>query len=33
MLKLIQNLREQGMPVILISHNMPQVFRTPDIEP
>jgi fructose transport system ATP-binding protein len=26
-LRLIQNLRERGMPVILISHNMPQVFE------
>jgi fructose transport system ATP-binding protein len=29
-LKLIQNLREAGMPVILISHNMPQVFEVAD---
>ena len=29
-LKLIQNLRERGMPVILISHNMPQVFAVAD---
>ena len=29
-LKLIQNLRERGMPVILISHNMPQVFDVAD---
>jgi fructose transport system ATP-binding protein len=29
-LRLIQNLREQGMPVILISHNMPQVFEVAD---
>jgi fructose transport system ATP-binding protein len=29
-LKLIQNLRERGMPVILISHNMPQVFEAAD---
>ncbi len=29
-LKLIQNLREKGMPVILISHNMPQVFEVAD---
>jgi fructose transport system ATP-binding protein len=29
-LKLIQNLRERGMPVILISHNMPQVFEVAD---
>jgi fructose transport system ATP-binding protein len=29
-LKLIQNLRDQGMPVILISHNMPQVFEVAD---
>ncbi len=26
-LKMIQDLRERGMPVILISHNMPQVFE------
>jgi fructose transport system ATP-binding protein len=29
-LALIQRLREQGMPVILISHNMPQVFEVAD---
>lgn len=29
-LKLIQSLRERGMPVILISHNMPQVFEVAD---
>jgi len=29
-LHLIQNLRERGMPVILISHNMPQVFEVAD---
>lgn len=29
-LKLIENLRAQGMPVILISHNMPQVFEVAD---
>ena len=29
-LKLIQTLRERGMPVILISHNMPQVFDVAD---
>lgn len=29
-LKLIENLRERGMPVILISHNMPQVFAVAD---
>lgn len=29
-LKLIQNLRERGLPVILISHNMPQVFEVAD---
>lgn len=29
-LKLIQSLRDQGMPVILISHNMPQVFEVAD---
>ena len=29
-LKLIENLRERGMPVILISHNMPQVFQVAD---
>jgi fructose transport system ATP-binding protein len=29
-LQLIQNLRERGMPVVLISHNMPQVFEVAD---
>jgi fructose transport system ATP-binding protein len=29
-LKLIEQLRDQGMPVILISHNMPQVFEVAD---
>ena len=29
-LQLISDLREQGMPVILISHNMPQVFEIAD---
>jgi fructose transport system ATP-binding protein len=29
-LKLIERLRERGMPVILISHNMPQVFEVAD---
>jgi fructose transport system ATP-binding protein len=29
-LRLIENLRERGMPVILISHNMPQVFELAD---
>lgn len=29
-LKLIENLRERDMPVILISHNMPQVFEVAD---
>ncbi len=29
-LKLVENLRERGMPVILISHNMPQVFQVAD---
>ncbi len=29
-LKLIQSLRERGLPVILISHNMPQVFEVAD---
>lgn len=29
-LKLIVKLRERGMPVILISHNMPQVFEVAD---
>ncbi|MEK6648203.1 MAG: ATP-binding cassette domain-containing protein [Actinomycetota bacterium] len=29
-LKLIQSLRERGMPVIIISHNMPQVFEVAD---
>ena len=27
MLQLIKDLRDRGMPVILISHNMPQVFE------
>ena len=30
MLKLIQSIRERGLPVILISHNMPQVFEVAD---
>lgn len=29
-LELIQSLRERGLPVILISHNMPQVFEVAD---
>ena len=29
-LKLIENLRDRGIPVILISHNMPQVFEVAD---
>ncbi|MEP7200983.1 MAG: ATP-binding cassette domain-containing protein [Ilumatobacteraceae bacterium] len=29
-LKLIMHLRERGLPVILISHNMPQVFEVAD---
>ena len=29
-LKLIESLRERGMPVILISHNMPQVYEVAD---
>jgi len=29
-LKLIESLRERGMPVILISHNMPNVFQVAD---
>lgn len=29
-LKMIENLRERGLPVILISHNMPQVFQVAD---
>jgi fructose transport system ATP-binding protein len=29
-LKLIQSLRERGLAVILISHNMPQVFEVAD---
>jgi fructose transport system ATP-binding protein len=29
-LKLIRDLRERGMPVILISHNMPHVFEVAD---
>jgi fructose transport system ATP-binding protein len=29
-LKLIENLREREMPVVLISHNMPQVFEVAD---
>ncbi len=29
-LKLIQDLRDRGIPVILISHNMPQVFEVAD---
>ncbi len=29
-LELIKNLRDKGIPVILISHNMPQVFDVAD---
>ena len=29
-LQLVNDLREQGMPVVLISHNMPQVFEIAD---
>ena len=29
-INLIKDVREQGMPVILISHNMPQVFEVSD---
>ena len=29
-LELIKNLRERGIPVILISHNMPHVFEVAD---
>lgn len=29
-LKLIESIRDRGMPVILISHNMPQVFEVAD---
>ena len=29
-LKLIESIRERGIPVILISHNMPQVFEVAD---
>ena len=29
-LRMIERVREQGMPVILISHNMPQVFEVAD---
>ena len=29
-LQLIHDLRERGMPVVLISHNMPQVFEVAD---
>jgi fructose transport system ATP-binding protein len=29
-LRLIESLRNRGMPVILISHNMPQVFEVAD---
>jgi len=29
-LQLIKDLRDKGMPVILISHNMPQVFEVAD---
>ncbi|TSA21524.1 MAG: sugar ABC transporter ATP-binding protein [Actinomycetales bacterium] len=29
-LKLVENLRDRGLPVILISHNMPQVFEVAD---
>jgi len=29
-LKMIEGLRDRGLPVILISHNMPQVFQVAD---
>lgn len=29
-LQLIQDLRERGLPVVLVSHNMPQVFEVAD---
>ena len=29
-LKLIESIRERGLPVILVSHNMPQVFEVAD---
>ncbi|MEO8424958.1 MAG: ATP-binding cassette domain-containing protein [Actinomycetota bacterium] len=29
-LKLIRDLRERGLPVVLVSHNMPQVFEVAD---
>ncbi|MEO7017822.1 MAG: ATP-binding cassette domain-containing protein, partial [Leifsonia sp.] len=29
-LELVKNLRDRGIPVILISHNMPQVFEVAD---
>jgi fructose transport system ATP-binding protein len=29
-LQLVKDLRDRGMPVILISHNMPQVFEVAD---
>jgi fructose transport system ATP-binding protein len=29
-LKLIESIRDRGLPVILISHNMPQVFEVAD---
>ncbi len=29
-LQLVKNLRDRGIPVILISHNMPQVFEVAD---
>ena len=30
MLELVKRLRDQGIPVILISHNMPHVFEVAD---
>ena len=30
MLQLIRDLRDRGLPVILISHNMPHVFEVAD---
>ena len=30
MLKLIRDVRDRGIPVILISHNMPHVFEVAD---
>ena len=30
MLELIQDVRSRGMPIVLISHNMPHVFEVAD---